>query len=230
MTSQTLYISPKDTAKAIRSALKTAFPRTKFAVRLSAGGSVNVHWTDGPTTVAVQALVDYYAGSTFDGMIDLKESVDRQEGPDRVHYGIDFVLPHRTISAHALGLVVDELRTRYGWTHPITWDESPTIGAHFTSPSVWLDDWRMWDQILIWREVAKRSFEDPPAETAPNTLTWRRNPAKHGLEVLGHPDEYTRSILKENGFRWHAKRRYWYAPETPDRLAIVQTLGQEVIG
>lgn len=224
----TIFLSAKDTTRLIRQALKAAFPTTKFSVRLSAGGSANIHWTDGPTVDAVNAIAGYYAGSTFDGMIDLRESITRQEGSEHVHYGVEFVLYHRTISAHALEIVVADLRERYGWTHPITWQEYPTIGVQFTSESIWLENWRAWDQNLIWTEVAKRSFEDPPAEIeSPTGLTWRRNPAKHGLELLGHPNEYTRSILKENGFRWHAKNHYWYAPETPDRLAIVQTLGRE---
>ncbi len=228
MTSQTIYIPPKDTAKAIRQALKAAFPRTKFSVRLSAGGSVNVEWTDGPTEEAVRSVAGYYAGATFDGSIDLKELIYREEGPDRVHYGIDFVLLERVISPRALERVVADLRTRFGWTHPITW-ENTVFGARFTSPAVYLDTHWRWDHEVIWDAVRAQSFEDPPAETTTQALTWRRNPRHHGLEVLGHPDEYTRTILKENGFRWHAKNRYWYAPETPDRLAIVQTLGQEEI-
>lgn len=60
-------------AKNIRTLLKAAFPRTKFTVRTerySGGNSINVGWTDGPTTSEVKAITDRFQGGDFDGMTD----------------------------------------------------------------------------------------------------------------------------------------------------------------
>lgn len=71
-------LSTTDTAKVIRKALKRAFPKVKFSVRsdsYSGGSSIDVSWTDGPTSDQVDEVVKRYAGATFDGMIDLKSYV-----------------------------------------------------------------------------------------------------------------------------------------------------------
>jgi len=72
-------------AKAIREELKQAFPNwyaferyvktyTKFSVR--GGGyssTVNIFWTDGPTTSQVEEITEKYQYGHFDGMIDCYE-------------------------------------------------------------------------------------------------------------------------------------------------------------
>jgi hypothetical protein len=60
----------------IRTELKRAFPGVKFRVttsKYSGGNSVRVAWTDGPTTKAVEAIANKYAGGWFDGMTDCYE-------------------------------------------------------------------------------------------------------------------------------------------------------------
>lgn len=56
--------------------------------------------------------------------------------------------------------------------------------------------------------------------------TFNRNTDKNGLEISfeGIPDESVRTELKNNGFRWHRANKFWYAKETPDRLALVERL------
>jgi hypothetical protein len=71
----TRYLSCAETAKLIRAALKREFPGVKFSVKsktYSGGASITVGWTDGPTTKAVDSVVQIYSGAGFDGMIDLK--------------------------------------------------------------------------------------------------------------------------------------------------------------
>lgn len=73
------YISTNDTAKLIRAVLKAKFPGTKFSVRsskYSGGSSIRIGWTDGPTAKLVDAYTQSFAGSKFDGMIDMKFSVN----------------------------------------------------------------------------------------------------------------------------------------------------------
>lgn len=60
-------------AKNIRIELKLAFPGVKFSVktsRFSGGNSIDVFWTDGPTSPQVDAIVNRYAAGSFDGMTD----------------------------------------------------------------------------------------------------------------------------------------------------------------
>ncbi len=61
-------------AKNIRKELKAAFPGVTFSVkteRFSGGDAIDISWTLGPTTSAVDKIVKKYAGGSFDGMEDL---------------------------------------------------------------------------------------------------------------------------------------------------------------
>lgn len=94
------YVSTTNTAKLIRVALKARFPKTKFSVRsdkYAGGSSIRVGWTDGPTVALVDAVVQPFAGSGFDGMTDSKYNVGAWLMPDGsaeirkvdAHYGAD---------------------------------------------------------------------------------------------------------------------------------------------
>jgi len=66
-------LSAVETGKALRKALKAAFPGVKFSVKMSRGtayGSFSISWTDGPNTSAVNVIADAFAGKGFDGMTD----------------------------------------------------------------------------------------------------------------------------------------------------------------
>jgi hypothetical protein len=70
----TEYLSCAATAKLVRAALKKAFPKTKFSVRsdvYAGGASIDVSWTDGPCTKAVEPVAQQFHGGKFDGMIDM---------------------------------------------------------------------------------------------------------------------------------------------------------------
>ena len=75
MSTEPQYLSVVETAKLVRKRLAVKFPGVKFSVRsqsYSMGASVNVNWTDGPSTRLVEPVVLPFRGSDFDGMIDLK--------------------------------------------------------------------------------------------------------------------------------------------------------------
>jgi len=79
------YLSCAETAKLIRKALKKSFPGVKFSVRSSVyagGASIDVGWTDGPSSKAVESVAGAYAGGGFDGMIDMAFSTDSWLMPD----------------------------------------------------------------------------------------------------------------------------------------------------
>jgi hypothetical protein len=81
----TTYLSAAETAKLVRAALKRNFPSVTFSVRsktYSGGASIDVSWTDGPTSRLVDSVVGPYRGGDFDGMIDMKITKDHWLMPD----------------------------------------------------------------------------------------------------------------------------------------------------
>ncbi len=137
-------LSCAETAKLVRAALKARFPRVKFSVTsktYSMGASMNVTWTDGPTSKAVEAITTQYVGSDFDGSIDLKVAsthwlmpdgsvtfastqgtqgsggciasvkTEQPEGAVRVRFGADSIWVHRKYSPRAEALI--EARATY---------------------------------------------------------------------------------------------------------------------
>lgn len=94
------YASAVESASALRAALKTAFPATKFSVRLDRGtayGCADVRWTDGPTVKRVKAVIDRFEGEGFDGSTDSSIHY-RVKLPDGRQSGLRIVNESRTIS------------------------------------------------------------------------------------------------------------------------------------
>ncbi|MGJ9414420.1 LPD29 domain-containing protein [Aeromicrobium sp. CF4.19] len=63
----------KETATALRKALREAFPGVRFSVRMARGsayGWLGVAYVDGPTWEAVRAITNGFQSSYFDGMDD----------------------------------------------------------------------------------------------------------------------------------------------------------------
>lgn len=78
-------LSTVETAKLVRKALRAEFPATKFSVRssnYSGGSSIDIRWTDGPTSVEVDEVSSGFAGGGFDGSIDLRYYVTSWLAPD----------------------------------------------------------------------------------------------------------------------------------------------------
>lgn len=78
-------IDATEVAKIIRRRLKATFPKTKFSVRVDRGSmhsSVDIRWTDGPTSAMVDAITGQYQGGGFDGMIDMSYYIDHWLLPD----------------------------------------------------------------------------------------------------------------------------------------------------
>lgn len=117
------YISARNQAKMIRAALKTAFPGVKFSVRCSRGSAINVRWTDGPTVDDVRAITQLYRGGGFDGMQDLRYSVQTvlstDDGAELVQFSADFVFEQREISPAARAQIVRELDPLFALSHDV---------------------------------------------------------------------------------------------------------------
>jgi len=109
-------LSAAETAALVRKAVKTAHPGVKFSVRsktYAGGASIDVSWTDGPTTSQVEATTKLYQGATFDGMTDLRHYHDSllstDDGAEVVRYGADFVFCHRSFSPEFMAECENEL-------------------------------------------------------------------------------------------------------------------------
>jgi len=108
-------------AKNIRIELKKAFPSVKFSVRsstYSGGDSVDIGWTDGPTTEMVKKITDKYQEGSFDGMTDSYDYSKHREWTDTFG-GSKYVMENRSISPETFQKVADELN--YG---PAVWNEN----------------------------------------------------------------------------------------------------------
>jgi hypothetical protein len=143
------WIDTADCAKLIRKALKREFPTAKFSVRSSryaGGSSVDVSWTDGPTSEAVNKVAGIYGGADFDGMVDLKTSCQAWLEPDGtathafsggqgstnperygdapsansrlVRFGADYVICQRTLSPEFEGRIIEHIEKTFALDTP----------------------------------------------------------------------------------------------------------------
>jgi hypothetical protein len=100
-------------AATIRKELKAAFPSVKFSVTsdsFSGGDSVDVRWTDGPTTGQVEKFSSKYQYGHFNGMDDIYEYTNSREDIPQAKY----VQEHRSMSDEAEKIVYDALLNQYG--------------------------------------------------------------------------------------------------------------------
>jgi len=176
------------TAQCIRNVLAAMFPATKFRVSYSSysgGSSIDVYWTDGPTSKQIDPILDAFSGADFDGMIDLKTHRDASEWRGkRVRFSVDFVHSQRSHSREFLARVADvvghqvgrrvtigeheqidggELRVPYQW-HPHFADDEPVTLENLQVASDSHPGGGEWLSTLVWRIVNSISLEAPAAE------------------------------------------------------------------
>lgn len=136
------------TAKAIRTELKSVFPGTKFSVtseNFSMGNAVRIKWTYGPTDDEVKSVTDKYQYGHFNSMEDMYEMSNCSEDLPQVK----FVTTRREYSEEAINEVMAELE--------ITEDQKNEYNERFQS----------YNNELIYRKLNKRSYLP---ETAENKL------------------------------------------------------------
>lgn len=123
------YITPAQTAKYVRQALKQAFPDVLFSVRTktySGGASINIGWTDGPSAPLVDRVVMPFAGSFFDSSKDYKGTRTHMLHGKAVRFGADFVFVHREFSDAQIEKAVAKVVRQYGWSFPASYTGTPT--------------------------------------------------------------------------------------------------------
>jgi len=120
------YDSLKKGSKNLKQELKDAYPKTKFSVRASSfsgGDSIDVSWTDGPTTEEVEKISDKYQHGNFNGMIDLYEYSKTNVWPS-VFGGAKFVMTARRDSNEAYLKAVAEVEKEWGITLKVSYTSS----------------------------------------------------------------------------------------------------------
>ena len=146
-------------ARNIRTELKRAFPAVKFSVRsdsFSMGNSVDISWTDGPTSKQVEAITNKYESGTFDGMTDC---YNYEGTPFKDVFGESkYVQQSRQISEKGFNKIVLALVEEYGIKDLPTWEEyshGHANGTPFTySDAYGRDSW----QSLVNRKLSEVSL------------------------------------------------------------------------
>lgn len=104
---ETVYVEVVEVAKLIRKDLKEAFKGIKFSVRKD-GNSIDINWELGPDTHSVDAVVQGYAGASFDGSIDLESDIYHEVDGKRIHYSSKYIFCHRNISSEVADKIVQD--------------------------------------------------------------------------------------------------------------------------
>ena len=107
------------TAKKIKERLTALYPRVRFSVTsdtFSMGNSVDIRWTDGPSSDAVNAITKQYQYGSFDGMTDSYNysGTDPALGCD----GAKYVQCHRRTSPEYHAQIVGKAEEHYGRLDP----------------------------------------------------------------------------------------------------------------
>jgi hypothetical protein len=111
------HLSTAETAVLVRRVVKFRVRSKTYA----GGSSIDVSWTDGPTTAQVEATAKLYQGASFDGMADLRHYHDSllstDDGAEVVSYGADFVFCNRRLSPEFAAQLENELADFTGETY-----------------------------------------------------------------------------------------------------------------
>jgi hypothetical protein len=147
----TRYIRATEVAKLARAALKEAFPGQKFSVRTAHGTTLQISWTDGPATHAVNEVVDRFAGEGFDGMTDMRYS--RENGgttPDGepIRYLTDFVFCTRELSPEVEAALTAEI------------SNAIAIEQGIRHAEVWINKHRYWPAPQVIMQLTDHGWQD----------------------------------------------------------------------
>lgn len=126
-------------AKEVRTILKEKFKGIKFTVRssnYSMGDSVNVGWTDGPTSEEVEKLVKHYQYGHFDGMIDCYEYSNVKKDIPQTK----FLFCNRDMSEETKKIIceIEEIK----------------------NPEEWNEKWNCWNSSVICQQFNKMEIKE----------------------------------------------------------------------
>lgn len=184
----TRYLSCADTAKLVRKAVKESFPATKFSVTsktYSGGASIDVRWTDGPTTKQVDKIVKRFEGAYFDGMIDYKGAVYAQLNGENVRFGANFVFATRDNSDAEVAKAIAAVLNKF----------SPLPEACNQNPTV--DQWR---NGLLYNQIAVTNARETDRYWSLQDLVWRQLAEQTDVVAAPSPTADSAKIVGDDGY------------------------------
>lgn len=104
------YAGTTFVARNVRADLKKHFPGIKFSVK-SDRSTINVRWTDGPTSEAVCDVIKRYKSGHFDGMTDCYQY--EESAWNDVFGGVRYVFESRSYSDAAVARAIAEAAPGY---------------------------------------------------------------------------------------------------------------------
>ena len=159
------YDSLTKGSKNLRRELKDLFPKTKFSVRcksFSGGDDINISWTDGPTTEAVEKISGKYQQGSFNGMEDIYEYSNNNVWPD-VFGGAKYVMTNRSYSNEAYLQAVAEIEKEWGIELKVSYTSfnSAYIANEDDKNVSGTSDARYWSgSQLVNRKLSETSYEE----------------------------------------------------------------------
>lgn len=167
----------RQAAHNIRIELKAAFPGFKFGVT-SDHNSVDIRWTDGPTSDDVESIVNKYKAGSFNGMEDIYEN-----DPDATFSDVfgdpKYVSCYRSMTpdgvreacraagqTYLVGIIGDDLNSRETYDHPQFRDARD-----------------IWSKTSLYTKPEKASKPAPTVETLTANVEAQERPA---MEVQKH--------------------------------------------
>jgi hypothetical protein len=122
-----------ETASLARRSLKEAFKDVKFSVKshtYSMGARVDVRWKDGPNNAQVEAVIDRFSGSYFDGMTDYKGTCYHMMDGQQVTFGADSIHTLRDNSDSEIEKAIGRVFSKYQGNFVRDGIARPTVAAY----------------------------------------------------------------------------------------------------
>lgn len=146
--------------KNIRIELKRAFAATKFSIKsrtFSMGDSIDVEWTDGPTSKQVDEILNKYQAGDFDGMTDYYDYRDNAWTHAFGH--AKYVSGRRSFSDDLVSRSIATLAKKYSCATPPTAEEYRSGNLYNVTPIINGENNRScsWSTLIL-RECEQDSF------------------------------------------------------------------------
>lgn len=158
------------TAAAIRTELKTAFPGIKFRVTsetYTGGSSVDIYFTDGVKSERIERIVEKYTMGVFNGMEDIYEMSNRRDDIPQVKY----IFVNREMSAETRAAIAAE----FGFTTD--------------QLNEWDADARSYKSEIIYREFQRREFGQHAGQKSEIEIAIDAEQNGDETQVMGSFDE-----------------------------------------
>lgn len=195
--------STKECAAEIRAYLKKAYPDCKF--------SVTTHYASMCSSIRVYLMSGPYAALKTKEHWDLNQFyLDRDQ--------------EMTDWAKAVMIDVNDCIKSYHFSDCDGMIDYFDVNFYY---SIGIGEWTKPYQIN--RKVKKIAGETPKAKPETKSTGFLRveiNPEFDGVEVYfpNKPSEETRTALKSAGYRWHSKKKCWYAKNTEKNLQALRAI------